>query len=117
MGKLNSKLSGFTLVETLVSLVIVISVFAIGMLIMGNIMKSDHQMEKLDAMMIINEVYCKTISEKNYVDNVVYHDSYKILIGYYPYQESNRLVVMTLEVQNDNGKSLVTRKEVLIAGK
>ena len=112
MLKLDYKIRGFTLVETIVSLLIILSVFAIGMMILINIMKSDRNQEKLEVMEIMNQVYYKTISEKIYLDEVMSHDDYQIIKEFVPYKSSDNLLILSIEIRDNKGNRLASRKEV-----
>lgn len=116
MPAINRKLRGFTLAETLVSLVIILSVFAVGMLIMLNILKSDSRVQTLRARSILNEVYINTIKSGNYHDDDIHSEDLMVIKNFQQYGNSERILLMVISIEDSKGKRVLEHREVIIKG-
>ena len=114
MFGLKHKLRGFTLVETLISLVIILSVFAIGMMIMVNIIKTSRHQQRLESLVIVNEVYANALTNKWFTDETILYNGFKIEKKFFPRKDYDSLVVMRIRLLDEDGKVLSERIEIII---
>jgi type II secretory pathway pseudopilin PulG len=114
MSLLNKRIKAFTLAESLVSLVIILSVFAVGMLIVTNIIRSDNYTQKLQAQSIISEVYTKTMTEKSYYNKQIKSGEWIINRSIRPGRYGQNLRILYIEVLDNQGHVLATIREFIL---
>ena len=71
MFKLKKKIAGFTLLETMVSMVVLMIVFSLSILLIINISSSGMTREKQNAQMFVNTMRIETIRQNKYIDETV----------------------------------------------
>lgn len=114
MVTLSKKINGFTLVETIVSMIIVMSVFATGLMIMVNIMKSDNHKQRLEAMSILSEVYTRALAKPEFHNETVVYNNLEIVKTYETCEKSDRLINMQIEIKDSKGRTILSRNELLL---
>ena len=115
MVSLRKQLNGYTLVETLVSMVIIMTVFAVGMLIVVNVMKSDRQKDHLKAYLLVKEIYAETLNDQRFYNETLKSDNMTIEKVLIPYNESDILKVLCIRIIDQKGRILAERREIIIS--
>lgn len=104
MGVLNRKVQAYTLVEILVAMSIILIVFALGLMILLNIMKYDQVVDQTRAYLIVNEVQ-NEIKEGNYTGNdCLSYKDFNIDIDQEPYKGNDYLRHITITVYRKKRK-------------
>jgi len=65
MALLIKKLKAYTLIETIISMVIIMLVFSVAMMIFINVVKTDRIIERTDIFFKMNEIYMNPKRIKN----------------------------------------------------
>ena len=111
---LNNKLKAYTLVETIIAMVIIMLVFSIAMMIFVNVMKTERVVRQAEVFFKINEVLNQTKLKKEYVDLTYSFDDYEIQQTIIPYNESNKIKQLTVTAFDSNGKQIAQKIELVI---
>lgn len=109
------KQKGFTLVEAIVSMIIIMSCFALSTMTYLNIIKTDNRVNKCQAFLFIEQYAQETIKEKSFVDQDRKFEGLTVRKRMEPYQNDDRLKILRIEVADKNGKPLSTYKQIVIA--
>ncbi len=115
MVKLNTKIKGFTLIEVLVSLTLIMLSFGIGLMIYINVIKSDHNYLKLEALAAIKQVSNETKIKKQFIDEEYSFENVDINKTITKYNGSQNLYIISIEAFDKNGKKINELKEMVIS--
>lgn len=114
-NKLITSISGSTLVETLVAMIIVMLAFGIGMMIYLNVIQSSSALQKLNAQLQMNQIAIETIEDSLFAENEYTLKTMKIIKTLQAHNAvSDKLKLLKLEAFDGNGKKLGERKELVI---
>ena len=103
-----------TLIEVMVAMIIVMISFGIAMVIYINVTRSDNQVQKLRAQLLLNETAIKTKIENSFVDATMEVESISIIKTIDSYEGSSILNLLLLEAFDIDGKKIAERKELVI---
>ena len=106
---------GFTLVEAIVSMIIIMSCFALSTMTYLNIIKTDNRVNKCQAFLFIEQYAQETIKERSFVDKDSEFEGFIVQKRMEPYQNDDRLKILRIEVADKYGKHLSTYKQIVIA--
>lgn len=112
MVKLKKKLKAFSILEVMISLVIIMIVFGFSSVMiinMGGINK-----EKQDAYALVNTIRNKTIKEGRFIDELIEVENYSIEKTILDYPESNNIKILLIEAYLNEEKQIEVREIVLI---
>lgn len=112
MVKLNKKLKAFSILEVMISLVIIMIVFGFSSVMiinMGGINK-----EKQDAYALVNTIRNNTIKEGKFIDELIEVENYSIEKTILDYPESNNIKILRIEAYLNEEKQIEVREIVLI---
>ncbi len=113
MAVLNSgRIASATLIEVVVSLVIVMIVFGIAMMIYINVLSSSNSERVLDINLLLKELSDETIVNNRFFDERMERDGVRIIKSVDEYDNIKGLVHLHFEVI-DGGK-VITRDQLLI---
>lgn len=116
MSKLKGRIKAFTLIESLISIVIIMSVFFIGMMIMVNVIKADKHHQRLKANMLINQVYINTLADKTFSNESFAQDNLTIEKQIHSCPFAEHLLTLIISVKDGRGKVISGRKEIVLTG-
>ena len=106
-------LKATSLIETVVALVMIMSVFSIGMMVYFNVIKSSYSLQQLKASLMLNELSKVTKEKKSFFDE---QDSTETLVIYKrisKYENMENLVLLELEVLSKDSTKLASRRELV----
>lgn len=106
---------GFTLVEAIVSMIIIMACFALSTMTYLNIVKTDNRVNRCQAFLFIEQYAQETIKAKSFVEQDSEFEGLTVRKRMEPYQGDDRLMVLRIEVADKNGKTLSTFKQIVIA--
>ena len=116
MAILKTKLKAATLIEAIVSMVIVTIetiAFGIGMMIYLNILRTTDYQRKLEARLLLNEIAIQTRKDKSFIDEVIENPKMRIRKSIIPYKNSENLGLLYLVAFDKQDKQLAERKELI----
>ena len=113
MVKLNDKIKAFTILETMVSMVIVMLVFSLSSMVIVGVTHSGISREKQNAYMLVNAMRTETIQQARFIDEVVEVDGLMIQKTILDYDKSEDLKILLIEAIKGEEK-LIESKEIII---
>ncbi len=114
MDKLISKINASTLVEVIVAMVIISSVFILSLAVFLNIGKNSNNSLKIKAALVSEDVMVYTRQNNLFVNENISMDNLDIIKEVRQYKSYKDMVLVTVEVKDKRGKSLVVKKELMI---
>ena len=112
MVKLNHKIKGFSIIESMVSMVIVVIVFSLSSMVIANVSSSGISKEKLDAYMLVKSLRDKTLKYNRFIDESIEVNGLLIEKTITDYNRTEDLKVLLIEVSK-NKKKLYVSKEII----
>lgn len=117
MAKLKGKISGSTLIEVLVAIVVIVTVFSISFVILANSGQYYLPRQKQAASVAMHNVYLQTIKEQQFSEEVFHMEGIKIEKSVSSYKSNKKLKVLTLKSYSKSNKKLITKEYVFIPNK
>lgn len=108
-----AKIKSSTLIEIIISLVIITFVLGISMQTYFNIIKSNDSDRKTSAFINVNSEANKIIKQRKFVDQSVEMELFTIQMEFSEYQSSENLILMETKAIDKNEKVLYERKDIL----
>jgi len=109
---MKTKLKGATLIEAIVSMMIILMVFVMFIMVYTNVMGSDNGPKRLKATSIINNIVNQTYSTTNYTDTLEKQDSLTIS-RVVKQGNSINSVQLIFKVIDKNGNILAKHEEII----
>jgi Tfp pilus assembly protein PilE len=112
-SKLKSKVQASTILEVVISMVIIVVVFGIAMMIYTNVLRMSLSVKKLKAQAILNEIALKT--EHNPADATpdVITDDFRIEQETKPYNGNTALLEIHLTAYDNNKQKIAELQQVI----
>jgi len=108
------KINSSTLVETIMAMLIVTMVFSIASVVMVNISKNSNNSLKTKAYIFTNDIWVKTHSEKQYIDQDFKLDNILVKRTILEYNNSSELFKLTISAYNMQNHKLFEKNELII---
>ena len=113
MAKLNTKIQAFTILESMVAMVIVMIVFGLTSVVIINISSSGITKEKQDAYTSVNLLRNETLQQNRLIDETLKMNNLRIEKTILDYPSNSALKVMLIEAYRDKEK-IFTSKEIIL---
>lgn len=114
MALLIRKLKAYTLIETIISMVIIMLVFSVAMMIFINVVKTDRIIERTDVFFKMNEILHESKMNQEYIDFTYEFENFDILRSNRRYRNSENLKQLTVKAFDKNGKQIAEKSELII---
>ena len=111
--KFNTKLQASTLVEALISMIIVMMVFVIGSMIYVNVINSDNGRQKLNAELLLQQVTVTTKRENKFLDEKIEAGNIIIQKKVVLYKNISNLHLLLLIAFDKQGKQIADHQELI----
>jgi Tfp pilus assembly protein PilV len=108
------RLPAFTILETIIALLIIITIFAIITLSLSKVLDSNNINEKIEAHVLTKNYAIQTKVNNDYVNSKSDPSKYMIERQIDYYQNNKSLIQITITAKNTHGKLLDTYKEIII---
>ncbi len=112
MAKLNDKIKAFSIIESMVSMVIVVIVFSLSSMVIGNVTKTGISKEKQDAYMLVKSMRDKTLKNNRFIDEAIEVNGLLIEKIITDYHRNEDLKILRIEASK-NEEVLYTSKEII----
>jgi Tfp pilus assembly protein PilE len=114
-SKLNNghKLRASTLLEVIISMIIIIVVFGIAMMIFANVNRLSLSAKKLRAQAILQETLFQAERTGNHMDQTVTVDDISIRQKVSPFQNEPELLIITLTAFDINNEQIAQLKKII----
>lgn len=113
MGLLSKKIKGATIIEAIVSMMIIMIVFVMFIMVYVNVMSSDNGPKKLEALSEINELLDQAHAKRLYTDTVIKVDSLTIIRSMQKINSDSNSVLI-VKVIDKNGSVIAKQSEIVI---
>jgi Tfp pilus assembly protein PilV len=113
MALLKKQLRSFTLIETLVALVLVMLSFGLAMLLFTQVEQARKTTLQMKTALAMEEIAAFTKNEAHYLDDRLDYEAFYIEKKCYPYLQGSNAVVLILSAHMRNGQFLNERKEII----
>lgn len=114
MVKLNHKIPATTLIETIVSMVIIMLVFGIAMLIFVNVIRTDNIVQRTEVFFKMNEILFETKQKKEFTNEIFIYESFEIRRTIKSYMRSNKTKQITVAAYNTKDELIAEKHELII---
>jgi hypothetical protein len=108
-----ARVSGATLLEVVVALVIIMVVFGVSMMIYLNILRSTYTYRQLSSALLLKDIGEETISTKSYFDERIERDGIIVIKRIQKYNNQANLIHLHLETIDEGSKKLLTRDQLI----
>jgi hypothetical protein len=114
VGVLKKKIKAATLIESIVSMIIIMMVFAMFVITYSNLMSSDGGQQKLKALSMINRIVQETKSARIYTDSTMKQDGLSVIRSMSRSIGSGNVITLTVRVINTKGKVIARHDEIFL---
>ena len=112
MVKLSEKIKAFSIIESMVSMVIVVIVFSLSTMVIANVTATGISKEKQDAYILVKSMRNETLKNERFIDESIEVSGLLIEKTILDYNRSKELRVLLIEASK-NEKVLCTSKEII----
>ena len=109
-----AKLKASTLLEVVVSLVIISTVMSIALMTYVNVIESDDLTRKTEANLFINKLSNDIKSEQQFVDEIITVNEITYQTSFVEFDKTKGLVLMEIVATNNQEKELAKHKEIFL---
>jgi len=109
-----AKLKASTLIEVVVSLVIISTVVTIALMTYVNIIQSDDLNRKTEASLVINKLSNEIKETHEYVDDIMVQNEITYEITFSEFDKTKALVLMEIKATTNKNKELANSMEILL---
>ena len=108
------KLEASTLLETLISMVIVLTCITVSTIVYTNVLNSENARQLLSAELLMDEISYQTQASHEYVDEEITVNQVTIEKKILPYEKYRNISILHLRVLNANHNLVAERKELVV---
>ena len=113
-SKLKSKVQASTILEVVISMVIIVVVFGIAMMIYTNVLRMSLSVKKLKAQAILNEIALKAGNNTDGATPDVIVDDFRIEKEIKPYNGNATLIEIHLTAFDNNKQKVAELQQVIM---
>jgi predicted MPP superfamily phosphohydrolase len=114
MGKImQQRISGATIVETIVAMVIILVLFGITTSIFVQTSLHSFSVKKIRAAQLANEFFLKMSDDKNFNNEEVTKDDFLIKKNIEVYSKNGNVLAITIIVLDNNNKEIENQKRLI----
>ena len=106
------KIEGFTIIETLIALLVIMLCFSIGGLIITNVLRSDDYARRTQALLLIKEMRMNSKMAPIQVDEVLNKENIKIKKTVNRFGNFPELIQVVYTAYDSDGKKLLAITEI-----
>ena len=114
MVKLKTKIKAFTIMESMVAIVIIMIVFGLSSVVIIDISSSGITKEKQYAYTLVQQLRAETFQQSRFIDESFELDNLMIEKTFLDYPESSELKVLLITAYRDKEKLFESKELVLI---
>lgn len=108
------RMNGFTLMEAVVSMIIIMACYVMSTMIYLNIVKTDNTSHKVRAFLEVENLAENTINNSLFEDQDVYCEGLTIQKRILPYKNENSIKLLSITAIDEKGKVLYAFKQLII---
>lgn len=108
-------INGFTLMEAVVSMIIIMACYVMSTMIYLNIVKTDNTSLKVRAFLEVENLAGESIHNSIFEDQDVYCEGLTIQKRILPYKDENKIKLLSISAIDEKGKVLYAFKQLIIS--
>ncbi len=108
------KLKAFTLFESIIAMLIIVSVFAMATYSIVNITSSDDSFKRTKVLFELNKMAVEMKEKKQYLDGEDVIEGIHYIRKAEKYKDADNLVLLNFSAKTESGVLLYERKELII---
>ncbi len=116
MVKLTGKITASTLMESLISMVLIVTCFSIAIMVYVNVVTSTNLANKAKATLLLNKELINAKNEKQFLDQEYNSGEFFIKKRFLKYKDAEDVRVLRIEVEDKEGVILARRNELHVVG-
>lgn len=114
MVKLVAKIKAFSIIESMVSMVIVVITFSLSAMVIANVTTTGISKDNQDAYMLVKQMRNETLKEKRFIDEVIEVNGLLIEKRILNYNRSEELRVLLIKASKGEKKLYESKELILI---
>jgi type II secretory pathway pseudopilin PulG len=114
MVGIEKRIKAFTLVESLVAMVLVVFSMGFATVVYVNVVDSDRQLKQQRAILILDKYALETKEEKQFIDDLIKLDDYYIEKTLEKYANTENLYLFKLVLLDLNKNRIYSRSELIL---
>lgn len=115
MGRINSQIKGSSLVEVLISMIIIMIVMIFTTIILFSVLRSNVLLQRMKAHSFIKGVSAKAIMEKSFIDADLNIDGIMISQRFSDYGDNKELQLMLIQATDTTGRVLAIHRKIIVS--
>ena len=108
-----NQLKAFSIVETLVALVLISLAFGAGAMIYLNVLSTSNIALKEKANLVLEEIYQKTILTERYVSEELVERQFRVEKKIQPYRNNSKVYLLELKAFDTKDKLMATHRTLI----
>lgn len=112
--KIRSKVQASTILEVVISMIVIIAVFGIALMIFSNVTRLSLSAKKLKAEAILQDRLLKLERSGNNIDETIAVDAFRVEQQITAYNDSSNLSQVHLSAYDDNNDIVAELQKVII---
>jgi len=112
--RLQKKITGSTILEVIISMVIIMLTFGIAMMIYSNVTRLSLSTEKMQAQAILLETMRNLELSKDITSQSIVAGDFSVEQSVKPFNDDNNLISVSLIAYDDNHQEIAVLKKVII---
>jgi hypothetical protein len=114
MVKLNRKIIGYTLIETIISMIIVLLIFSITMMIFIKLEKTNRLTLHTEIFFKMKEILEESKYKHDFIDNIYVYENFEIRKTINNYLESNSIKIISIKAFDNQNRFISEVNELVI---
>jgi Tfp pilus assembly protein PilE len=113
-SKLNGRVNASTIIEVIISMIIIVIVFGIAMMIYSNVMRLSLSAKKIRAQALLQEAMLNAEHNPANISQSITTDDFRIEQGAASYNNESNLTVIHLTAYDQNQQKIAELQKVII---
>lgn len=114
MAVILKKVKASSLVESVIAMVLILTITVIGTVILSNVLIGNNNSQRLKAVLLVNEVILKTKEDKTFIDATIKTEENIIIEKTLSkYDKHPELTLLTVSAHSESKKNIYSRRELI----
>lgn len=114
MALLNRHLEAYTIIESIIALVIILLTFSFAMVVIINVFKGSQWEKEFIVYKELKNVAAETKTKKLFIDRQIKYEDYEIKITVTNYSQAKNPLTLTIEAYDADGKKITEHHELVV---
>ncbi|MFA6083771.1 hypothetical protein [Mucilaginibacter sp.] len=113
-SKLKRRVKASGILEVVIAMVIMVSVFGIALMIFSKVMRASLSVKKIRAQALAEQVLLRAETQSTFTDTAFLSDDLRVERSALPYSESDELVQIRVIALDPNKDTVATARKILL---